>query len=140
MEPSYHAKASSCLRNPRHRSHSPRPHRLRPLRRPIMQIHFKKSQLKERHKECLQRSFLIIGNIWMLYFDDVGLTQVNVTPLVGKPVPLCIAVCTDSGPVIVQKPSSPNSHVSSSPQITVPVAIERLLHMKDLETTLLISK
>ena len=35
---------------------------------------------------------------------DVGLTQVKVTPLVGRDVPLCNSVCTANGQVIVHAP------------------------------------
>ena len=48
----------------------------------------------------------------------------KVTPLVGKPVPLCNAVCTATGQVMVQYPE----------------LVERLPHMDLLSVTLFISK
>ena len=55
---------------------------------------------------------------------DMGLNQVKVTPLVGRSVPLCNAVCTAAEQVIVQCPEEE----------------DRAPHMYSLLSTLLISK
>ena len=60
---------------------------------------------KERCKQPLQRSLLSVGDLcYTLYFDEEGLTHVNVTPLVGRSVPLSNSVCTANGHVMVQAP------------------------------------
>ena len=52
-------------------------------------------------KQLLRRPFDIKSRLQSPYFD-VGLSQVNVTPLVGRFVPLSSSVCTADGQVIVQ--------------------------------------
>ena len=60
---------------------------------------------RERRKGCLQRSLSSVGDLcYTLYFDEEGFTHVNVTPLVGRFVPLCNAVCTADGQVMVHAP------------------------------------